>query len=174
MNLSGSGTIFLLVLACLFGAIGYRLSENFRRLTGRTPWGMSSILWAFIWFLSLLLGFVLYMIARATTKVDPAARAAPVARPRWPAGPSGTVQTGTALPGRYPSRVPPGDGGFQPPVPDPSAGPPAPAVSPPMWHPDPSGEFEYRWWDGVGWTATVARGGVQQDDPHFDQGNGQS
>jgi hypothetical protein len=43
-----------------------------------------------------------------------------------------------------------------------------------MWHSDPSGEFEYRWWDGVGWTSTVARGGVQQDDPNFDQGNRQS
>ncbi|MGA8369245.1 MAG: hypothetical protein WB765_03865, partial [Acidimicrobiales bacterium] len=87
MKLSGSETAFVLILGVLFGAIGYRLSENFRRLTGRTPWGMPSILWAFIWFLSLLLGFVLYLIARATTKVDPAARsAAPVARPGWPAG----------------------------------------------------------------------------------------
>jgi hypothetical protein len=183
MKLSGSETVFVLILACLFGLIGYRLSENFRKLTGRTPWGMSSILWGFIWFLSLLLGLVLYLIARATTKVDPAAGAAsPLSRPGRPAGASGPGQSGTALPGRYPARVAPGDEGLRPPVPgpspvpDPSAVPPDPtvpsvaAVSPPMWHPDPSGKFEYRWWDGEKWTSTVARGGVQLDDPGNDVG----
>lgn len=27
------------------------------------------------------------------------------------------------------------------------------------WRPDPEGRFEYRWWDGQGWTDQVARGG---------------
>ncbi len=94
MQLSGSETVVFLILAFLFGVIGYRLSENFRRITGRTPWGMPSILWGFIWFLSLLLGLVLYLIARATTKVDPTARtAAPLSRPGWPVG---SVRSGPA------------------------------------------------------------------------------
>jgi hypothetical protein len=42
-----------------------------------------------------------------------------------------------------------------------------------MWHPDPSGEFDYRWWDGQKWTSSVSRGGVQLDDPNYDQRNGQ-
>jgi hypothetical protein len=175
MKLSGSATIFVLIMACLFGVIGYRLSENFRRLTGKTPWGMPSFLWGFIWFLSLLLGLVLYLIARATTKVDPAARAAsPTTRAGWPGRASGAAQPGSDLPGRYPARVPPSDEGLGARVPDPPRDPPpVPAASPPMWHPDPSGEFDYRWWDGQKWTSSVARGGVQLDDPNYDQRNGQ-
>jgi Protein of unknown function (DUF2510) len=33
------------------------------------------------------------------------------------------------------------------------------------WHPDPTGRYEQRYWDGQGWTAHVARGGVQASDP---------
>src|SRR5664279_1885518 len=32
---------------------------------GRTPWGLPSMLWAFFWFLSLILGLVLYLIAHS-------------------------------------------------------------------------------------------------------------
>ena len=176
MQLSGAQTVVYLVLAVLFGFVGYRLSENFRRRSGRTPWGMPSALWAFIWFLSLLLGLVLYLIARSTTKIDPSRRpVSPMNRPGWPAGTSTPAQSGSVLPGRYPSRVPPDPsrvppGNSSPPAapdrstaqPDPSA---AQEVSPPMWHPDPSGRFEYRWWDGQRWTSSVSRGGVQLEDP---------
>jgi Protein of unknown function (DUF2510) len=226
MQLSGAQTVVYLILAVLFAFVGYRLSENFRKQSGRTPWGMPSALWAFIWFLSLLLGLVLYLIARSTTKIDPSRRPVPpMSRPGWPAGTSTPAQSDSVLPGRYPSRVFPGNGS-PPPAADPSAAPPpdlsappppdlsappppdlsaspppdlsaspppdlsaspppdlsaspptdpsaarAPdpsagqAVSPPMWHPDPSGRFEYRWWDGQRWTSSVSRGGVQLDDP---------
>lgn len=50
------------MLAVLWGFLGYNLSEQARRTTGRTPWGMPSLLWAFLWFLSLLLGLILYGI----------------------------------------------------------------------------------------------------------------
>jgi len=33
------------------------------------------------------------------------------------------------------------------------------------WHPDPSGRFEHRYWDGSRWTNTVSRGGQQMVDP---------
>ena len=202
MQLSGAQTVVYLILAVLFAFVGYRLSENFRKQSGRTPWGMPSALWAFIWFLSLLLGLVLYLIARSTTKIDPSRRPVPpMSRPGWPAGTSTPAQSDSVLPGRYPSRVFPGNGS-PPPAADPSAPPPpdlsaapppdlsappppdlsappppdlsaarapdpsaAQAASPPMWHPDPSGRFEYRWWDGQRWTASVSRGGVQLDDP---------
>ncbi|HEX4217476.1 MAG TPA: DUF2510 domain-containing protein [Acidimicrobiales bacterium] len=162
MQLSGAQTVLYVILAVLFAFVGYRLSENFRKQTGRTPWGMPSALWAFVWFLSLLLGLVLYLIARSTTKIDPSRRpASPMTRPKWPPGTTATTQSGSALPGRYPSRVASGDES-----PSPAPGPPAAhAVSPPMWHPDPSGRFEYRWWDGQRWTSSVSRGGIQLDDP---------
>ena len=89
MNYSGSDLAILLVMGLLFGLIGYLLSENFRKMKGRTPWGMPSALWGFIWFLSLLLGLVLYLIARVTTKVDGVARPGPSPyRAGWPPGPT--------------------------------------------------------------------------------------
>lgn len=33
------------------------------------------------------------------------------------------------------------------------------------WHPDPTGRYEQRWWDGAQWTEHVAIAGVQQVDP---------
>jgi hypothetical protein len=32
------------------------------------------------------------------------------------------------------------------------------------WHPDPSGRFEFRWWDGGRWTDQVSVGGMAQTD----------
>ncbi len=36
---------------------------------------------------------------------------------------------------------------------------PAPAVSPPGWHPDPSGQHRWRWWDGSSWSSHTSEGG---------------
>ena len=38
-------------------------------------------------------------------------------------------------------------------------------VSPPAWHPDPTGRFDLRYWDGALWTEHVTRGGEQATDP---------
>ena len=57
--------VILVALSFLWAWIGYRLSENDRRLLGRTPWGLPSALWALFWFLSLVLGLVLYLIAHS-------------------------------------------------------------------------------------------------------------
>ncbi len=54
------------VLSLVWAVLGYRLSENDRRVLGRTPWGLPSALWAFFWFLSLLVGLILYLIAHST------------------------------------------------------------------------------------------------------------
>ena len=37
--------------------------------------------------------------------------------------------------------------------------------SPPAWHPDPTGRFDLRYWDGRLWTEHVTRGGQQATDP---------
>ena len=33
------------------------------------------------------------------------------------------------------------------------------------WYPDPVGDYEVRWWDGVAWTPSVANRGVAFEDP---------
>ena len=38
-------------------------------------------------------------------------------------------------------------------------------VSPPAWHPDPTGRFDLRYWDGALWTEHVTRNGEQSTDP---------
>lgn len=54
--------------------------------------------------------------------------------------------------------------GYQaPPVPTPPSVP-APAV-PAGWHPDPTGRHQYRYWDGMQWTASVSDNGVTASDP---------
>ena len=55
----------------LWAFMGYRLSENDRKILGRTPWGLPSAVWALFWFLSLLLGLVLYLIAHSAASARP-------------------------------------------------------------------------------------------------------
>ena len=38
------------------------------------------------------------------------------------------------------------------------------------WRPDPGGQFDYRWWDGNGWTDQVSKGGEVQTAPLPAQG----
>ena len=64
-KLSTEEWIILLVLSLVWAWFGYRLSESDRRNLGRTPWGLPSALWALFWFLSLVVGLVLYLIAHA-------------------------------------------------------------------------------------------------------------
>jgi Protein of unknown function (DUF2510) len=48
-----------------------------------------------------------------------------------------------------------------------SSGKPAagPGILPPGWFVDPTGRHAHRYWDGVRWSAYVADGGVQAQDP---------
>jgi hypothetical protein len=64
-HLSSDELIIELVLGVVFAGLGYWLSERDRRRFGRTPWGLPSLLWALFWFLSVLLGLVLYLIAHS-------------------------------------------------------------------------------------------------------------
>jgi hypothetical protein len=165
--------VILVALSFLWAWIGYRLSENDRRLLGRTPWGLPSALWALFWFLSLVLGLVLYLIAHS------------VGVRRAQQNPQGMAPSSMAAPPRgqtvaeqfpaYPSPVnsfgPDADMG-----PDQLAGSPETEAtaeeesqSPPAWHPDPSGRFHYRWWDGSEWTSQVSIDGHHLIDTNPDQ-----
>ncbi len=200
--------VVVLMLAVLWGFLGYNLSEQARRTTGRTPWGMPSLLWAFLWFLSLLLGLILYgiyLITRSSAQrrsgqawsqppvpggsvtgpPQVAARRQPDPGSNFPAYPrpanSGpTTGSGDGVPHLPPPHLPP------PPMP-PAAGPSAPTVppeggaapgtgagggpvlSPPAWHPDPSGRFHFRWWNGSEWTSQVSIDGQHLIDTNPDQ-----
>jgi hypothetical protein len=61
----------------------------------------------------------------------------------------------------------------EPEQPEPPPGPEAsqggPPVSPPAWHPDPSGRFHWRWWDGREWTSQVSIDGQHMIDTNPDQ-----
>ncbi len=161
-----------MVLSFVWALLGYRLSENDRRTLGRTPWGLPSAVWALFWFLSVVIGLVLYLIAHAggTRRAHQHIEARP----------------GTGLPGARPHTAAeafpayprpanawaPGVNDESDPAPDshlpvPSA--PAGPAPPPAWHPDPSGRFHYRWWNGTEWTAQVSTDGHPLIDTDPDQ-----
>jgi hypothetical protein len=206
MQTSTTELIVIGVLSILWAAIGYRLSEGVRKLTGRTPWGLPSPVWALLWFLSVVLGLVLFLIARASdarraVRMGPGhpeapgeslgtRPIAPMAKPiragsQFPAYPRPANSPGLGEP--EPSHLPP------PPTPTPhaesgappvTASDPAPAAQgapearaqvlpPPGWHPDPSGRFHYRWWDGTMWTSQVSLSGQHLIDTNPDQRIGQ-
>jgi hypothetical protein len=173
--ISGSEWILLLVLSLVWAWFGYRLSEADRRTLGRTPWGLPSAIWALFWFISLILGLVLYLIAHANgvrraqqlrsgMAGSAMAVGAPSVAQRFPVYPQPANSTATpeeppiedAAPGAEGST---GSGGSAT----------APEVSPPAWHPDPSGRFQFRWWDGSEWTSHVATNGQVMIDTNPDQ-----
>jgi hypothetical protein len=43
--------------------------------------------------------------------------------------------------------------------------PVAPVAPAGAWHPDPTGRFAHRWWDGVRWTDAVSDGATTSSDP---------
>ena len=132
VNYGGTFLILDFVLGLLFGFFGFRASERYRRANGVTPWRLPSAVWAVLFVVSLLLGGVLFLIARSTTrpKVGPG---------DWPgAAPTGGDRLGYGGPPRDGWNAPPPGGWNQPapqgwdaPVPGgwgapPSAPPPAP------------------------------------------------
>ncbi len=126
------------VVGLLAAFLAYRSALRYRARFGVTPWNWPAGLWSFVFFLSVLIGLVLYLIARVTTRT----RANSAATSSFSA--QGT--TGT--------------------VPDLGHGGPPPALYPPSgWYPDPSGRHEHRYWDGKGWTAHVSTGGVHSEEP---------
>lgn len=173
VTLSGSQWVFVLIFDVALAFLGFRLAEADKRSLGRTPWGVASLGWAAIWFISPLLGFVLWFVAH---------RAEVRRAGRGPLGPLGPMGSGPdlAVPDQnrsvgsdFPAYPRPADGSTKgPSAPQP---PPAPPVAPtnegppPGWHPDPGGRFHYRWWTGSEWTSYVATHGQVEVDTSPDQ-----
>jgi hypothetical protein len=183
VHLSASQWIVYGALSVVWAFLGYRLSENDRRVLGRTPWGLPSPVWAFLWFLSLLIGLALYLIAHLTA-VRQAQRNPPMAGSPTGAPPAVVMArqkeptSASDLFPAYPRPANSGPRGDPAPAPQPTAVPsPAPAPeaaggrpqSPAAWHPDPGGRFHYRWWDGSQWTSQVSVDGQRLVDTNPDQ-----
>ena len=175
--LSGSQLILVLVLSLVWAWLGYRLSEKDRRTLGRTPWGIPSVVWALFWFISLILGLVLYLIAHANGVRRAQESGARPAGGVMSVGPQSVAERFPAYPRPANSNATPrgpaesGEGATPPAEPsnDPSGPGGVPEVSPPAWHHDPSGRFHFRWWDGREWTSHVATNGQAMIDTSPDQ-----
>jgi Protein of unknown function (DUF2510) len=193
LHLSVGQWIVYGILAVFWAVLGYRLSESDRKRLGRTPWGLPSAVWAVFWFLSLLLGLVLYLIAHSgevrraqqnhagvgdpaagpTSSMDirPSRSRTPSVAEQFPAYPQPANVHVEAAPPQVVAptdRPTPPDHGLpgQPGEPDMRTSWPH---SPPAWHPDPSGRFHFRWWDGYQWTSQVATDGHHLIDTNPDQ-----
>jgi hypothetical protein len=182
VHLSASQWIIYGALSVLWAWMGYRLSEKDRKLLGRTPWGLPSALWAFFWFLSLLVGLILYMIAHSIgvrqAQQHPPMGGRPMGgppptamvRPRGPATASELFPAYPRPANSGPRSEPEPEEASALPRQEPEGAPsPADPARPPAWHPDPSGRFHYRWWDGTQWTSQVSTDGHHLIDTNPDQ-----
>lgn len=193
LKLSGSQLVVVLVVTIALAYVGYSLAESDRRNLGRTPWGVPSLAWAVIWLFSPLLGFVLWFVAhRAEVRRATQAPYAPAGGPQL-TPPTGSAASASDFPA-YPRRAdggardvtapgppagtdgpPEGNPGQVTGVPGQAAGAAGHAVggdhqiSPPAWHPDPSGRYHYRWWTGSEWTSYVSVHGHVEVDTNPDQ-----
>ena len=149
-----------LVFAVAFAVVGFYASRSHLRNYGVTPWHLPSVLWGLLFFLSLMVGGLLFLIARVTT------------RPRLP------DMSGVPGGGRSPSGWPtPASGGYGrapvagvasvPPsaVVAPGVVEPGPPLEPREWKPDPSGRHQLRYFDGRGLTEHVSDDGKITIDP---------
>ncbi|HUR14818.1 MAG TPA: DUF2510 domain-containing protein [Mycobacteriales bacterium] len=174
-----------LVLGVLFGLAGWQYALHLEGKYGVSAWGLPSWAWGLITGLSLLIGVVLMAIAERALAKDPEdaplglaayaeqhaalaeqhaaaeaerAAVAPASAHGFPDVPAQTVRepSPAPVPALVPVPVAPA------PVPVPA---PVPAAAPAAgWHPDPSGRFHHRWWDGERWTADVSTDGVAAKD----------
>jgi hypothetical protein len=147
------GAVAIVALIC--GVFCGLLAQRNMQLKGVYPWKMHPAIWGVIGFLIGLIGVILCVIARATTKppaVFPGYGSYPSTRDmpsgQWQPPPQG------GYPGSYPA---PGA------HPDPGAIPAA--TAPPSWQPDPLTRHELRYWDGTQWTEHVSDRGTQSRDP---------
>ena len=169
------------VVYVLAAILGWRLAERDRKLLGRTPWGIPALAWAAIWLVSPAIGLVLYLVAHAgelrrVREVPPGAppgltsppqslsvrNRPPTVAEQFPAYPQ---PANSSVPGAADAPPQPAQPSPAPPQPSPGEEP----ASPPAWHPDPSGRFHYRWWDGSEWTSNVATDGYVLVDTNPDQ-----
>lgn len=153
-----------LVFGILIGFLNYRSTERFRRVTGKSPWGIPPIVWALASVFISLLVTVLAFIAMATSQRRNMRQGG-----GYPGGFPGSGGAGGA-PGpygghssrhlRYPESTRTQS------IPTTATQVTTPPVSaPPSWQADPSGRFDFRYWNGEEWTEFVSKDGVSSTDP---------
>ena len=133
------------VLALVFGVAGWHHARNLENKYGRPAWGLPSWVWGIITGFSLLLGVILLAVAESALKKQPAAAPAYASPPAYASAPAYASTPAYA------------------PVAAPAPVVAAPAV-PAGWQPDPSGKYQYRWWDGAAWTHSVSTNGITGTD----------
>lgn len=187
-NNTGGAVSGLIVLALLFGPLGYWIAIRSRRRSGTTPWRLPPALWGLLCAAFNVWGLGLEMIAQYTTR--PAGAGTPRAGisshadsdgyEGRRAGPFGLRAAPRAsvpldqLPGG--ATVVPESGESEPKtvVPGPNGWVRAPRSTtperPPLfgWYGDPSERHEQRYWDGRDWTDHVRDAGTPSDDAFND------
>jgi hypothetical protein len=156
---SSEDVIVSLLIGCVFGVLGYRMSHAVRAVRGVTPWHLPSALWAVICLFLGPIGFFVELLAQATTKPavsPPATSSVPQASmPRYPQRAGAEVAVAPTV-----EDAPPVPTGPPPPAGDGSGHTPLFG-----WYPDVTGRHEQRYWDGRGWSEHVRDGGQAANDP---------
>jgi hypothetical protein len=144
------GIVWSLAIAGLFAWRGHRAAVEVERLHGRPPYGWEPVTWSIICFCTVLFGRLL--LAAGASRERNRMPSSYAAVPQRTASPTVRAQAAPDLLVFAP--VAPVAPVATVPAPVPAAGPPA------GWHPDPSGKYQHRWWDGQRWTAHVGTNGV--------------
>lgn len=160
----------VLVFAALFAVAGYQRARWFQREHGTTPWGWHPAVWGVVMFLSWVIGVILLAIAerqgRNRSSQQPAHSSGYAAQSYSPQAYGQQSYGQPALAGATSSASRFGISEPATVAPVAPVAPAAPASLPAaMWAADPSGRFQYRWWDGNAWTANVCTNGVVGQDP---------
>ena len=131
-------TALFAIVTVLFAALSYVRTAAFRRMSGRSPWGIHPNLWLVIGFVLGLIGMCLAYLACMTSRVGPV----------FDGSGGRPSHDYSAQPGAW------------------SPGPPPPPEGPPAgWYPDPSGRHQYRFFTGHDWTADVVDNGAHTTEP---------
>jgi hypothetical protein len=149
-----------LAFGVFIGVLNYRNTEQFRRSTGKSPWGIPPVVWGVASVFVSLFITLLALIAMHTSRASGVSRGGGIAQRGMRPPFDGQVPGGPTAygPGEYPDTQPAGEGTST------VAAPPM-ASAPPSWQADPSGRFDFRYWGGDEWTEFVSKDGEQSTDP---------
>lgn len=87
IRVSSSLVVMSLVVGTVSAILAYSAARRYEARAGVAAWHLPAGLWAFIFFLSWLIGLVLFFIAKATTRTDNRSQPTP-AEPVPPVAPS--------------------------------------------------------------------------------------